>query len=191
MTTTTASLSRSGWAFWAGWALAFVGFPLGGLAARALVGDVDTPLEGVVAGATTGAVIGALQWLAARRRLAPSPWWIAVSSLGLAGGLGLGILIVGTETGSPALQWRALITGLVLGAAQGWALRRRPKASILWAIVVALGWVLGWTITAAVGVDLELDWSVFGSTGAWSFQLVTGLALLWLLRREVDAAPAG
>jgi hypothetical protein len=50
--------SESSWQCWAGWGLAFLGFPLGGLAATALVGGVTTPVEGALGGAATGVVIG-------------------------------------------------------------------------------------------------------------------------------------
>ncbi len=43
------------------------------------------------------------------------------------------------------------------------------------------GWALGWLVTRAAGVDLTLQWSVFGSSGALTFQLLAGLALAWLL----------
>ena len=48
----------SGWRFWGSWGLAFVGFPIGGLAAKALVGSVGSSVEGLLAGAATGAVVG-------------------------------------------------------------------------------------------------------------------------------------
>jgi hypothetical protein len=54
---------------------------------------------------------------------------------------------------------------------------------------VTLGWGLGWLTSRAAGVDLA-QWAVFGSLGAWAFQLITGLTLAWLLRGAVDAAPA-
>ena len=65
--------SGGGWSFWMGWALAFVGFPLGGIAAAALIGPITTPLAGTLGGTLTGAVLGAVQWLALRRRLLLSP----------------------------------------------------------------------------------------------------------------------
>ena len=52
----------------------------------------------------------------------------------------------------------------------------------VWALVVALGWAIGWMITRAAGIDLALQWSVFGSSGALMFQLLTGLTLAWLLQ---------
>jgi hypothetical protein len=40
--------SGGGWGFWVGWALAFLGLPLGGLATWTLLGPIATPLNGAI-----------------------------------------------------------------------------------------------------------------------------------------------
>ena len=46
-------------------------------------------------------------------------------------------------------------------------------------------------MTAGSGLDLAPEWAVFGASGALAFQLATGLALAYLLRRNAPAlAPA-
>jgi len=52
---------------------------------------------------------------------------------------------------------------------------------LVWPLVVACGWAIGWLMTRAAGVDLTANWSVFGAAGALTFQLLTGLALAWML----------
>lgn len=188
-----ASTTRSGrgWNFWMGWGLAFVGFPLGGVAAAASIGPITTPLAGALGGAVTGAVLGAVQWLALRRRLSLAPWWIAATALGMGAGLALSIGLLGTSTDGAALPLRGLIAGAGIGSAQFVLLRGVSSRAPLWPLVVTLGWALGWTITRAAGVDLTRQWSVFGSSGALTFQLLSGLALAWMLRRNrVAAGPA-
>ena len=118
---------QSGWRFWAGWGLAFVGFPLGGLAARPWSAAWARRLEGLLAGAATGAVVGAAQWLALSRRLPLSPWWIAATSAGMAVGMALGIQLLGTEMGGNAVLLRGLVTGAGIGLAQTLVLRRRHR----------------------------------------------------------------
>jgi len=177
-----------GRSFWMGWALAFLGFPLGGVAAAALVGPITTPLAGAIGGAVTGAVLGAIQWLALRRRLSLSPWWIAATGLGMGIGLALGIALLGISTDGAALPLRGLITGAGIGIAQYVLLRGVSSRAPVWPLIVTLGWALGWIITRAAGVDLALQWSVFGSSGALTFQLLTGLTLAWMLRRNRFAA---
>jgi hypothetical protein len=191
MKQTMKPISSGGWIFWVGWALAFLGFPLGGVVASALIGPITTPLDGALGGAVTGAVLGAAQWLALRRRLPLSPWWIAATALGMGAGLALGIALMGTSTDGAALPLRGLITGTSIGIAQFVLLRGVSGRAPVWALIVALGWALGWMITRAVGVDLAQQWAVFGSSGALLFQLLTGLTLAWMLRRgRVAPSPA-
>ena len=177
---TVTSRSDAAWRLWAGWGLAFIGFPLGGLAASALVGGVTTPLDGVIGGAATGAVIGLAQWLALRRRVALTPWWIAATAAGMSAGLGLGIALLGPDTAGITLPLRGLVTGAGIGIAQFALLRGSTARAFVWPLVVACGWAIGWLVTRAVGIDLALQWSVFGSSGALTFQLLTGLALAWM-----------
>jgi hypothetical protein len=191
MKQTLESTSGSGRSFWVGWATAFLGFPLGGVVAAALIGPITTPLGGALGGATTGAIIGAAQWLVLRRRLPLSPWWIAATGLGMGVGLALGITLLGTSTDGAALPLRGLITGAGVGIAQYMLLRGVSSRAPVWALVVALGWALGWMITQAIGVDLSLQWAVFGSSGALTFQLLTALTLAWMLRQKrVAPSPA-
>jgi hypothetical protein len=178
-----ASNGGQGQGFWMGWALAFLGVPLGGLATWMLLGPITTPLAGATGGALTGTVLGALEWLALRRGLPLSPWWIAATALGMATGLALGIALLGTRTDDGTLPLRGLITGVSIGMAQFLLLRGISGRAPVWALSVALGWTLGWTITRAVGIDLSQQWTVFGSSGAIVFQLLTGVALSWTLRQ--------
>lgn len=181
-TTIDAAQSTGDWPFWSIWGLAFLAFPLGGLAGQAVAGPVDTPGAGFLAGAATGAVIGAIQWFVLRRRAPLSVWWIAATAAGMALGLAVSTQVLGVATVQPELALRGLITGSAIGLAQWPLVRSWGPRSAIWMPVVALGWALGWTITQAAGVDLTPQWSVFGSTGAWAFQGLTGVALAWMLR---------
>jgi len=184
---TTTAKSEAVWRFWAGWGLAFIGFPLGGLAATALVGGVTTPLEGAIGGAATGAVIGLAQWLVLRRRLALTPWWIAATAAGMGAGLAFGIALLGIDTAGSTLALRGLLTGVGIGIAQCALLRGSTDRAFVWPLVVACGWAIGWVVTGAGGVDLAQHWSVFGASGALTFQLLTGLALAWMLPQMTRA----
>lgn len=46
-----------------------------------------------------------------------------------------------------------------------------------------MAWPLGWTVTWAVGVDVERGYTVFGASGALVFAAITGTAMLLLTRR--------
>ena len=172
------------WRFWLFWVLAFFSFPIAGLLAN-LVGSVTTPVRGIFAGAIAGATLGLVQWLVLRSRLPLlSIWWAVAMSVGMALGLAISMVLLRSETGGNELLWRAAITGLCIGIAQYIVLRQvlpLPQ-SVIWIGVVAVGWAVGWFVTRAAGIDLSFKWSVFGVSGALTFQLLTGLTLYSLLR---------
>jgi hypothetical protein len=167
--------------FWILWGIAFLGFPAAGVAAR-LVGPVTTPARALLAGAISGATLGVVQWLVLRSRLPLLPfWWVVATCAGMAIGLAAGATLLGDETGGNELLGRAAITGVCVGLAQWVVLQPLVPHALSWVGAVAIGWPLGWFITRGIGVDLSFKWSVFGSVGAWAFQLVTGLTLYFLL----------
>lgn len=172
------------WRFWLFWVLAFFSFPIAGLLAVFVV-PVDTPVRALIAGAIAGAALGLIQWLVLKGRLPSlSIWWVAATSIGMAVGLAIGTAFLGSETAGNELLWRGAITGLFIGLAQ-WIILRQVlplPQSVLWIGVVSLGWSLGWFVTRSAGIDLSQKWYVFGMSGALAFQLLTGLALYFLLR---------
>lgn len=176
--------TSTNWRFWLFWVFAFLSFPIAGVLAIFVV-PVTTPLRALIAGAIGGAALGLIQWLVLRARLPSlSIWWVAATSIGMAVGLALGIAFLGSETAGNVLLWRGAITGLFIGVAQ-WIVFQRVlplPQSVIWIGVVSLGWVLGWFVTRAAGIDLSDKWYVFGMSGALAFQLLTGLALYFLLR---------
>ena len=112
------------------WCLSFVGFPIGGLVAEAIVGPIDEVWSAVIAGAIAGAAIGAAQWFSLRQigldastsglfvRRNGALAWIGMTAAGLALGLGVGVAIFdyGTSVGDLAVLGAA--SGLGVGAAQ-------------------------------------------------------------------------
>jgi len=142
-------------------------------------------VRAILAGAIAGATLGLIQWLILKSRLPLlSIWWVVATSVGMAVGLAISTMLLGSETAGNELLWRGAITGLCIGAAQCIAFQGvlpLPQSAI-WIGVVGLGWALGWFVTRAAGIDLSPKWSVFGVSGALTFQLLTGLALYFLLR---------
>jgi hypothetical protein len=174
----------TGWRFWAAWGLAFLGFPLGGLAAIGLVGGVESVLDGAIAGAACGAVLGLVQWLVLRRRLSLPRSWIVATSLGMAGGLALTLALFGTSTAGNVLLLRGVSTGLLIGLAQWVVLRGSVPRAWVWVPTIAGGWALGWVVSRAIDLDLTRNFAVFGASGALAFQALTGLVLAWLFSQR-------
>jgi hypothetical protein len=169
------------WRFWLFRVVAFLGFPVAGLLAN-LVGSVDTPVRALLAGAMAGATLGLVQWLILRSRVPLPIWWIVATSAGMAVGLALSTIFPGSQTADSPLLWRGLITGACMGAAQWLVLRPILPQSFIWIAVVGGAWAIGWWVTRSAGIDLSPKSSVFGVNGALAFQLITGLALYYLLR---------
>ena len=144
---------------------------------------------GVVVGVT---VVGALQWLMLRRQLAGAAWWIVASLVSgvVAGGVIYG---VGGDAGFTAevardldVGWvvEAALYGAVLGVLQWLVLRRQVALSGLWVLASTVGWVVGDPVCSSLMDFGTLSWVVFGAV----YGAITGLVLVWLLRRPVPAA---
>jgi hypothetical protein len=166
------------------WLPTFLGFPAGGLAAELIAGHVDGAGPALAGGAITGAVLGVVQWLGIRRSGISPELWVLATAAGFAAGLGTGAAAVdyGTSTGSLALQ--GAICGAAVGVAQAVVIGRRlGRWALAWPALVAATWALGWTITSSAGVDVEEQYTVFGSTGAIVVAALTSVLPVALARR--------
>jgi hypothetical protein len=170
------------WRFWLFWGLAFLGFPIGGLLTNLIIGPITTAIRAGIGGAIAGFVLGLIQWLVLKGQIPVSYWWIIATSAGMALGEAIGVAFLGSETIGNVLLWRAAIMGIFIGVAQWILLREVSPQMWIWIGVIALAWVVGWFITRSAGIDLDQKWIVFGSSGAITFQLLTGIAFYFLLR---------
>lgn len=169
------------------WLPTFLGFPLGGVAAELITGPVDTLPAALAGGLITGAVLGAVQAWGLRLRGPDARNWVLATALGLSAGLAVGASAVGfaTQTGDLVVQGAAC--GLAVGAAQGVVLRRAlGRRAALWAPALGAAWALGWAITASIGVDVETQYTVFGSSGALAVTLMTVVLPLRLAGRTAE-----
>ena len=174
---------------WLLWTAAFVSFPIAGIAAQAAVGRINDAVAALIGGLIAGAVIGAGQWLAARRLLGDPLAWIAVTAAAMGIGLLAGAWVVGYGTSIGELAVMGAITGLPVGAAQAFLLRGRLARAWVWAVAMPPLWALGWTVTAAAGVGVDSQYAVFGAFGAITVMALSGV-LLDRLRAATPAAPS-
>ncbi len=167
------------------WMPTFLGFPAGGFAAKLIVGRVDAIAPAIAGGAITGAILGFAQWLG-MRRTGPDPIrWIIATTVGLAAGLGAGAASVGYHTNMNALAAQGAICGAALGAAQAAVLYRRLGRIVLaWPPVLAGLWALGWAITSSAGIDVEAQYTVFGSSGAIVVTAATSIMAILLYNHQ-------
>src|SRR5829696_4576638 len=174
---------------WLLWTAGFLAFPIGGALATALVGRINDVGSALLGGLVAGAVIGAGQWLVARRLL-EARTWIPATALAMGIGLGVGGWVVGYGTSLGELALMGAITGIPLGAAQAYLLRDRVANAWVWAAAVPLLWALGWTVTTAGGIDVDQQFAVFGAYGAITFMALSGVLLDRLRAATSPAAPA-
>lgn len=168
------------------WAVSFVGFPLGGLAAVVAVGPVDGAPAAVAGGLLTGAVLGAVQGLALRLDRRSLLRWVAATAAGLALGLTAGATAVGFGTSSGDLAVQGAVSGLAVGGVQATVLFRRVRPlALVWPAWLAAVWALGWVVTTSIGVQVEDQFTVFGAAGALTVTLLT-VVLPVLLARSAN-----
>jgi hypothetical protein len=174
---------------WLLWTAGFLSFPIAGIAAQAAVGRINDAVSALVGGLVAGVVIGTGQWLVARRLLGDPRTWIPATAAAMGIGLLAGSWVAGYGDSVGELALMGAITGLPLGAAQAFLLRDRVAHPWVWAAAMPLLWALGWTVTAAAGVDVDHQYAVFGATGAVTFMALSGV-LLDRLRAATPPAPS-
>jgi len=154
-------------------------FPISALIGRAVGGPVDAVDAALVGGALTGAGLGGVQWWAARGALGRAAAWIAASAVGYAVGLAAGAALVGHDTSLGDLAVMGVISGAVLGGAQGLVLAREGHGGLAvpWALAMPVLFALGWCASTVIGVNVEDQYTVFGAAGAVLFMVLSGLLL--------------
>jgi hypothetical protein len=179
------------------WIPTFLAFPLGGLAAIELIGGRHGVVAAAAGGALAGAVIGTAQWLALRPAGIDARW-AGRTAAAMAAGTALAAALTGAGTTTADVVLGGLLTGAVVGAAQGGLLMRPASGTgaagahglaghgiiLGWSATTAIAWAAGWLVTSSVIVDLDRGHHVFGSSGALLATLVTGAVL-----RRVLSAP--
>jgi hypothetical protein len=170
------------------WLVSFVGFPAGAVAARLIAGPVDDVPAALIGGLVSGAVLGTVQSWALGRGRPPAGPWIAATATGLMVGLGIGATAVDFDTTTSALVVQGAVCGLGVGTAQAVVLRHRLRAMALaWPPVLGLLWAAGWAITTSVGVRVDEQFTVFGSSGAVFVTVLTAILPFALTRQGRSA----
>jgi hypothetical protein len=185
----TAATEQSRFPGWR-WVAVAVAFPIAGLIGWTVGGRVDAVDAALVGGALTGAGLGAVQWWAAKGALGRPAAWISTSAGGYAIGLAAGAALVGYETDLGALAVTGLVSGALLGGAQGLVLARQGHRGLAvpWAASMPVLFALGWCATTLGGIDVDRQFTVFGAYGAVVFMLLSGLLLARFTAGRAHAA---
>ena len=136
-----------------------------------------------------------IQWLVLSRAFRRAGWWVVATTLGFIAGIAainpvfafVSFRFVGEESGWGIVAG-AIVCGMIAGVAQWFVLRRRLIHAYWWVVASTVGW------TAAILLILRLTRALeagFGASLAAAlasgalYGVVTGFALVWLLRRPV------
>ena len=183
MTKDTFELKR-----WARWLGTFIGFPLAGIAARVVAGNVDSVSAAALGGMAGGAVLGAVQVGIGGIGSGERVRWIGATTAGLAVGLTVGASAVDFQTNPASLAVMGAVTGAFVGVAQAASIPMRRVDRILWAAATPVLWAGGWLITSQVIVDTERQHAVFGSSGAIAVSALAGI--LYAVRQRIPRPSA-
>ena len=155
----------------------FVGFPLAGLAAKAVTGPIDSTVAAVAGGLAAGAVLGGVQAFALRLDLQHRVAWAIATALGASAGLAVGSTVVDFATDTSSLVTMGAFTGLGIGVAQAAVMVGSPLRRAIWGVITPILWALGWLITSQVIVDVDAQYATFGASGALVATLLGGVVL--------------
>lgn len=177
------------WKRYGRWVGTFIGFPLAGVTARLVAGNIDSASAAAVGGLAGGVVLGAVQVGIAGIPTGERARWIGGTAVGLGVGLAAGASAVGFDTDAASLIAMGAISGAGVGIAQAVAGSMRLRDRVLWALATPVLWAGGWAITSQVIVDADRQHAVFGSSGALAVSLAAGV--LYAVRdRSATATPA-
>lgn len=169
---------RPGWRVWFlwlmaaayGWGTAVEVTGLGELTLRSSPPRILASYLGV---AVAGILVGVLQWLMLRRKVARAGRWV-LASLGAAAVFGIVVFSVGMVNADMAWVAGTGLIGTVAGVLQWLVLKRQVQRAGWWVLASTVGWVMGIPVGEMVG------WNGLGAAhGA-----ITGTALVLLLRQE-------
>ncbi|HET6713341.1 MAG TPA: hypothetical protein VFI59_06505 [Actinomycetota bacterium] len=173
------------------WAVAIlVSLPIGGYIADLVVDGVDSVGAALAGGIIVGAVIGAAEWFALRKRVS---WlWIPATIAGMAVGLVAGAAIVDYGIGRGDLVLMGAVNGAAVGAMQALVLaRHRIPGAVWWAAANPPAWALGWFVSSyVISRNIGERFPIFGASGALVFGVLTWLLLAGLFRAAPNARGA-
>ena len=174
------------WKRYGRWVGTFIGFPLAGVTARVVAGNIDSASAAALGGVAGGAVLGAVQVAIAGIDTGDRARWIGATAVGLAVGLTAGAASVGFDTAPASLVAMGAVSGAGVGIAQAMSVPMSLRDRVLWCVATPVLWAGGWAITSQVIVDADRQHAVFGSSGALAVSLVAGV--LYARRDQTAAA---
>ncbi len=110
--------------------------------------------------------------------------WIVATAVGLMAGVALGAALVDYQTDLGALVLQGAVSGAVLGTRPSDRARAAARSACRGLATLPRGtFALGWAVTTSAGIDVDQQFTIFGSSGALLATLLTAVPPLALNRR--------
>lgn len=185
-------ITRADWSLGLRWVVATtVGWVIGFTICEFLKATVEFLAHPPTDGAVIGIAIGIGQWLALKKWIKGSGWWIPASIVGFGVGKDVGDLVTQAIPGAVGSGLDGLALGTSIGLAQWLVLRRHAARAWWWILASAIAWAVGWSVIASVDTEAAGASTgtpyVIGAIGAGAAGTITAAALIWLLRRSRDS----
>jgi hypothetical protein len=182
LTPTSSAMTQATRTLYLQWVLAtIVGWAIGFYVCEAIEHFISTVF---VDGLVLGAGLGLAQGIVLRGRIAHPGWWAGATFLGFGVAKGVAAVLVNGQSAAVTAAMTAVLIGIALGLAQWLVLGIRRPGAAWWLPATIAAWAIGWTI---IGLVQSAGWPTItvylgGGAGAAAAGLITGTALVWLVR---------
>jgi hypothetical protein len=113
--------------------------------------------------------------------------WILATAAGLMGGVAAGAALVDYQTDLASLAAQGAVTGALVGIAQAIVVvRRLGVLAFAWPLFLSGTFATGWAITTSAGIDVDQQFTIFGSSGAVAATVLTAVLPLVLSSSRYD-----
>jgi len=196
-----AKVNRNEFGLWLGWTLSTaVGMLLGFLPSLLLINVLDLQWSRVIIPLLAGFLIGLAQWAVLRNYLVNSHDWILAGGTSWAVGYAIGLFLINTLSGTAlgGLIGFALF-GAIVAAVQWPILRREIPHISSWIIANMLGWTAGFYLSQVClnlffsnvpAINPVVSTAFISVVTGLVAGAITGLALVWIVRKPEIAAVA-
>ena len=191
-------VERNELGMWVGWTIATAfGMLVGFLLTIPLVNVLDLAIARLAVPVVAGALIGFSQWIVLKQYVTASTDWILAGGAAWAAGYALGLLLMlNLPNTLVAGILGSLIFGAIVAQVQWPVFRREIPNSWMWIISSAVGWTIGFLASQGAlslfsnepAIHPAVSTAVIAGTNGLVAGAITGLALIWIVRRPERVA---
>jgi len=162
-----------------------------------LVNVLDLAIARLAVPVVAGALIGFSQWIVLKQYVTASTDWILAGGAAWAAGYALGLLLMlNLPNTLVAGILGSLIFGAIVAQVQWPVFRREIPNSWMWIISSAVGWTIGFLASQGAlslfsnepAIHPAVSTAVIAGTNGLVAGAITGLALIWIVRRPERVA---